>query len=50
MQENFLQVACGTGSVKLLEVKLENKRRINVSELLRGNSVNAGDMFDSDEK
>jgi len=50
VQENFLQVACGTGSVKLLEVKLENKRRINVSELLRGNSVNAGDMFDSDEK
>tara|TARA_B100000315_G_C14593845_1_gene597510 strand:+ start:1009 stop:1932 length:924 start_codon:yes stop_codon:yes gene_type:complete len=50
IQKNFLQVACGTGSVKLLEVKLENKRRIKVSELLRGNPVNAGEVFDSDEK
>lgn len=37
-----LEVACGDGSLRLLEVQLEGKRRMSVGDFLRGHKIEKG--------
>lgn len=39
-------VGCGAGSLRLLEVQTEGKRRMTAQEFLAGHAVNLGDTFD----
>lgn len=43
--DDALTVACGEGAVELIEVQLEGKRRMPASDLLRGYSVEVGDVL-----
>lgn len=42
-------VACGSGSVELLEVQLEGKNKMSAEEFFRGRRISEGDTF-NDEK
>jgi methionyl-tRNA formyltransferase len=43
--DDALTVACGEGAVELLEVQFEGKRRMSASDLLRGYSIEIGDVL-----
>lgn len=43
-EEGFL-VACGSGAVRIREVTIPGKRRMNASEWLRGRGAAVGDLF-----
>lgn len=43
--EGRIHVACGEGSLELEEVQPAGKRRMHISEFVRGNSLKAGDLL-----
>ncbi len=47
--ENF-RIACGEGSLELLEVQLEGRKALAANEFLRGFQITAGDRFEIPER
>ncbi len=45
VDKNSITVACGNDALKLLEIQLEGKKRMDVSAFLLGYKVNAGDCL-----
>ena len=46
IDNNKLIVSCNDSSLELLDVQLENKRKMNVSDLLKGSKLLSGTKFD----
>jgi methionyl-tRNA formyltransferase len=42
-----LVVCCGDGALELLDIQLEGKKRMAVSDWLKGAQISAGDQFES---
>lgn len=45
-----LEVACGTGSLSMLDVQPADKRRMSIAAFLAGHKVQGGDTFESEEQ
>ncbi|MCD6117599.1 methionyl-tRNA formyltransferase [bacterium] len=45
IDKDGLSIACGKGSVLIREIQIQGKRRMAVSEFLRGHSINPGTAF-----
>jgi methionyl-tRNA formyltransferase len=45
-ESDRLTIKCGSGSLRLEEVQLEGKRRMSISEFMRGTTINAGMRFE----
>lgn len=43
--ENGIEVACSTGSIRLLRVVPEGKSRMNASDFIRGRNISVGDIL-----
>jgi len=43
--KSSIYVACGKGVLKITEVQMEGKKRMPVSEFLKGHQIKAGDRF-----
>jgi methionyl-tRNA formyltransferase len=43
---NVLQVGTGNGTISILEIQQQGKRRMGIEDFLRGYSINAGDRFE----
>ncbi len=47
IEKNRLVVCCGDGALELLDIQLEGKKRMAVSDWLKGAQISAGDRFES---
>jgi len=47
VDKNSFRVACGTGSLQVLEVQAEGKKKMSAREYLTGSRLTVGDCFDS---
>ena len=46
IEKEYIEVACGNGTVKLREIQMEGRKRLPVSEFLKGyRNLKAGDRF-----
>lgn len=43
---NVLQVGTGNGTISILEIQQQGKRRMGIEDFLRGYSIKAGDKFE----
>jgi methionyl-tRNA formyltransferase len=46
--KNSFRVSCGSGSLQVLEVQVEGKKKMSAREYLAGSKLTAGDCFDSE--
>ncbi|MDP7026231.1 MAG: methionyl-tRNA formyltransferase [Candidatus Marinimicrobia bacterium] len=46
--KNSFRVSCGSGSLQVLEVQVEGKKKMSAREFLAGSKLTAGDCFDSE--
>jgi len=42
---DFIEVACGEGTIKIKEIQIEGKRKMKTSEFLRGHKINPHSFF-----
>jgi len=43
--DDFIEVACGEGTIKIKEIQIEGKRKMETSEFLRGHKLNPYSFF-----
>ena len=47
LENGRIEVACGTGTVALLSVLPEGKKRMRAADFINGRKINVGDVLDS---